>query len=106
AAIAATLSAVFPLFVNLSFTVFSEGPYLTFLLCAVYLALDAFANPSIRNWALAGGAFGCAYLIRQEALAALVFAVITGFLANQSPLFPTPQTPLAPLPSLLILPLP
>src|SRR5215469_13517234 len=106
AAIAAILSAIFPLFVNLSFTVFSEGPYLTFLLCAVYLALDAFANPSIRNWALAGGAFGCAYLIRQEALAALVFAVITGFLANQAALLPRAKNALAALTAFLILALP
>src|SRR5215469_14467196 len=106
AAIAAILAGVFPLFINLSFTVFSEGPYLTVLLCAVYLALNAFPHPSIQNWALAGGAFGLAYLIRQEAVAALVFAVVTGFLANQAAVILRARNALAALTVFFILALP
>ena len=106
AAIAAMLAAGFPLFINLSFTVFSEGPYLTALLCAVYLTLNAFSHPSIKNWALAGAAFGLAYLIRQEAVAALVFAVVTGFLANQDALLPRTRNALAALAVFLLLALP
>src|SRR5712692_4340362 len=39
--IAATLTLLHPVLVNLSFTVFSEGPYTTLLLCAVYLVVRA-----------------------------------------------------------------
>jgi 4-amino-4-deoxy-L-arabinose transferase-like glycosyltransferase len=82
AAIAAALAVVFPLFINLSFTVFSEGPYITVLLTAVYLVLCVFDHPSVLNWALIGGAFGLAYLIRQEAVGPLVIALLLGLLVR------------------------
>jgi hypothetical protein len=84
AAIAAALAVVFPLFVSLSFTVFSEGPYITVLLTAVYLVLRAFDRPSVLNWALVGGMFGLAYLIRQEAVGPLVLALLLGMLAKDA----------------------
>jgi 4-amino-4-deoxy-L-arabinose transferase-like glycosyltransferase len=84
AAIAAIVTTLFPLFINLSFTVFSEGPYATVLLTAAYLALRALDQPSIRNCAITGGAFGTAYLIRQEAVAPLVLAVLIGVIAHDS----------------------
>ena len=86
AAIAAVLTATFPLFINLSFAVFSEGPYITVLLTAVYLVLHAFDHPSALNWSIVGGAFGAAYLIRQEAVAALAFAIVLGLLLRDAAL--------------------
>jgi len=86
AAIAAVLTAAFPLFINLSFTVFSEGPYITVLLTAVYLVLRAFDKPSALNWSIVGGAFGAAYLIRQEAVAPLAFAIVLGLLLRDAAL--------------------
>jgi len=82
AAVAAVVTIVFPLFVSLSFTVFSEGPYATFLVSAVYLALRALEQPSGKNWALVGGAFGMAYLIRQEAVAPFVFTLLIGLVVR------------------------
>src|SRR5215813_4401399 len=61
AAVAAMLITVFPLFVNLSFAVFSEGPYATVLMSTVYLALRALEQPPGKNWLFVGGAFGMAY---------------------------------------------
>jgi 4-amino-4-deoxy-L-arabinose transferase-like glycosyltransferase len=80
--IAAALVVLNPLLVNLSFSVLSEGPYITVLLSAVWVALLAFSRPSISMWCLAGGAFGFAYLIRQEALAALLVALVFGLFAT------------------------
>jgi 4-amino-4-deoxy-L-arabinose transferase-like glycosyltransferase len=84
AAIAAALVVVFPLFINLSFTVFSEGPYITVLLTAVYLVLSAFDHPSVLSWFLVGGAFGSAYLIRQEAVGPLLLALLLGSFARDA----------------------
>lgn len=86
AAIAAALAAVFPLFINLSFTVFSEGPYITVLLTAVYVVLRALDHPSVLSWSLVGGTFGAAYLIRQEAVAPLIFAILLGLFVRDTPL--------------------
>jgi len=84
AVIAAIITVFFPLFVNLSFTVFSEGSYGTVLLTGVYLVLRAFERPSIMNWSLVGGAFGAAYLIRQEAVGPLIIAVLLGLIARDA----------------------
>ena len=86
AVIAAILTVLYPLFVNLSITVFSEGPYATVLLTGVYLVLRAFDRPSIINWSLVGGAFGAAYLIRQEAVGPLFVAVLLGLIAQDAAL--------------------
>jgi 4-amino-4-deoxy-L-arabinose transferase-like glycosyltransferase len=86
AAVAALMTTFFPMLVNLSFTVFSEGPYLTVLLSAVYLALCAFDRPSILSWSLAAGAFGLAYLTRQEAVVPLSVAVLLGLIARDAAL--------------------
>ena len=82
AAVAALMTTLFPMLVNLSFTAFSEGPYITVLLSAVYLALRAFDRPSILSWSLTGGAFGLAYLTRQEAIVPLSVAVLLGLIAR------------------------
>jgi hypothetical protein len=82
AVIAAIITVFYPLFLNLSFTVFSEGPYATVLLTGVYLVLRAYDRPSIMNWSLVGGAFGAAYLIRQEAVGPLFVAVLLGLIAR------------------------
>jgi len=66
AVIASTVTVFYPLFVNLSFAVFSEGPYLTVLLSGIYL-LRTFDRPSLMNWPFLSGGFGLAYLVRQEA---------------------------------------
>lgn len=79
--IAAMLSLLHPLLVHLSFTVFSEGPFFTMLLSAVYIVVRALNQSSTRLWLLAGGAFGLSYLLRAEASAvfgiAVVFALTT-----------------------------
>jgi 4-amino-4-deoxy-L-arabinose transferase-like glycosyltransferase len=82
AMIAAVITVFYPIFVNLSFSVFSEGPYATLLLTAVYLVLRVFDRPSILNWSFVGGAFGIAYLMRQEAVGPLLVAVLLGLLVG------------------------
>jgi 4-amino-4-deoxy-L-arabinose transferase-like glycosyltransferase len=82
AILAAVLAMLHPLFVNLSITVFSEGIYATLLLSAVYLALRAFERPSIKRWSIVGGAFGIAFLLRQEAVLPMAFAVLLGLFAR------------------------
>jgi 4-amino-4-deoxy-L-arabinose transferase-like glycosyltransferase len=76
--VAAILAVFYPLLVNLSFAVKSEGTYITLLLSAVYMVLRALERPSIRIYCLAGGFFGLAYLTRQEAVAPLLIAVFLG----------------------------
>jgi hypothetical protein len=82
AMIAAMLTVVYPLFVNLSFSVFSEGSYATIFLGAVYLVLRVFDRPSILNWSFVGGAFGAAYLTRQEAVGPFLVAIVLGLIAR------------------------
>src|SRR5690348_15105966 len=48
--IAAGLVMLHPLLLHLSFTVFSEGPYITLLLTAAYFAMRALDEPSVGNW--------------------------------------------------------
>jgi 4-amino-4-deoxy-L-arabinose transferase-like glycosyltransferase len=76
--VAAMLTVFFPLFVNLSFAVKSEGTYITLLLSAVYIVLCALDRPSVRIYCLMGLLFGLAYLTRQEAVAPLLIAVFLG----------------------------
>ena len=75
--IAALLVLLHPLLVHLSFTVFSEGPYLTLFLFAVYVSVRALDQSSVRNWLWAGAAFAFAWLLRAEA--SLGFAVAMAF---------------------------
>jgi 4-amino-4-deoxy-L-arabinose transferase-like glycosyltransferase len=81
--IAAFLTALHPLLVNLSFCVLSEAPYATLFLSAVYIVIRALNHPSLRWWSLVGGVFGLAYLLRQEALAALIVAVLFALMATE-----------------------
>jgi dolichyl-phosphate-mannose-protein mannosyltransferase len=78
AILAATFAIVHPLFVNLSIAVFSEGPYITLFLSSAYLALRALDQPSTARWFWVGFTFGAAYLIRQEAVSALVLVLLFG----------------------------
>jgi Dolichyl-phosphate-mannose-protein mannosyltransferase len=103
AEIAAILTVVYPVFVNLSFSVFSEGPYATILLTAVYLVLRAFDRPSILNWSFVGGAFGAAYLMRQEAVAPLLVAVLVGLIAGDDSLLVKAKRALAALAVFMVL---
>ncbi len=80
--VAAMLTMLYPLLVNLSFTVFSEGSYATLLLFAVYVVLRALNNPSMKWWSLVGAAFGFAYLLRAEAVAAFLIAVLFALTAT------------------------
>jgi len=73
---AAFLTLLHPLLVNLSFTTFSEGPYATMLLVAVYVTVLAISQNSTKLWVLVGAAFGFAWLIRAEATAAFAVAVL------------------------------
>ena len=77
------LAVLHPMLVNLSFSVLSEGPYTTLFLSAVYVVVRALNHSSLRLWSLVGGAFGLAYLVRQEALAALLIAVLFALIATE-----------------------
>src|SRR5713226_7789513 len=81
--IAATLTLLHPVLVHLSFTVFSEGPYTTLHLCAVYLVVRALNNSSTKLWLLVGGAFGLSYLLRAEASAVFAIAVLFALTATE-----------------------
>ena len=74
--VAAILTVLHPLLVQLSFSVYSEGPYTALLLCAVYLAIRTLNDCSITQWLWMGGAFGLSYLLRAEATALFVIAVL------------------------------
>jgi 4-amino-4-deoxy-L-arabinose transferase-like glycosyltransferase len=78
--IAATLSVLHPLLVYLSFAVYSEGPYYTILLSAVYVVVWALDQYSTRLWLLVGVAFGLSYLIRAEASPIFAIAVLLGII--------------------------
>jgi hypothetical protein len=80
--IAAILALLHPLLIHLSFTVFSEGPYTTLLLSAIYFALRAVQQSSIRNWLLVGAAFGAAWLLRAEASVAFAIALLFALMAT------------------------
>jgi 4-amino-4-deoxy-L-arabinose transferase-like glycosyltransferase len=84
--VAAALTILHPLLVNLSFTVWSEGPYMTLLLTAVYLVLRALERSTTWIWALSGLIFGLAYLIRPEAVATMLLAVVFGLAATEGSL--------------------
>jgi Dolichyl-phosphate-mannose-protein mannosyltransferase len=77
--IAAALTLLHPVLIALSVTVFSEGPYLTLLMCSVYATLRVLNISSVRPWIFMGGAFGLSYLIRAEAVAAFAIAVLFAF---------------------------
>ena len=79
--IAALLTILHPLLVSLSLTGFSEGPYTTLLLSAVYVTVRAIDHPSTKLWSFVGAAFGLAYLLRAEAVAAFLIAVGFAFAA-------------------------
>src|SRR5713101_291215 len=81
--IAAALALLHPLLVHLSFTVFSEGPYTTLFLSAVYFVVRALNDSSIGSWLLVGGAFGLTYLVRAEATAAFVIALLFALAATE-----------------------
>ena len=81
--IAALLTVLHPLLVNLSFTALSEGPYITLLLSAVYVGVRALNHSSTKMWSLVGAAFGLAYLLRAEAVALLLIAVVFAFTATK-----------------------
>ena len=85
--IAAILVVLHPLLLHLSFMVYSEGPYATLLLSAIYLVVRALDNPSNKAWMLAGGAFALSYLIRAEALAAFVIAVLFALAATTGDIY-------------------
>jgi hypothetical protein len=82
AVIAALLTMLHPLLVNLSFTGYSEGPYITLLLAATYVVVRALNYPSNGAWVLVGAIFGLAYLLRAEAVAIFLVAVLFGFAAT------------------------
>jgi 4-amino-4-deoxy-L-arabinose transferase-like glycosyltransferase len=81
--IAAILTVPHALLVNLSFTVFSEGPYTTAFLSAAYLVLLALRHPSTRLWSLVGAAFGLTWLLRAEASAAFAIALLFALTATE-----------------------
>jgi len=81
--IAAALTLLHPLLVQLSFSVYSEGPYATLVLCAVYLVVRALNDSSTTKWLLVGGAFGLSYLLRAEATAVFAIAVVFALIATE-----------------------
>ena len=81
--IAALLIMLHPLLLRLSFMVYSEGPYATFLLTAIYLSIRALQNSSARAWMLAGAAFAFCYLLRAEAFAGFAIAMLFALAATE-----------------------
>jgi len=81
--IAALLTILHPLLVNLSFTAFSEGPYITLLLSAVYLVVRFLNHSSTWVWLSVGAALGLAYLLRAEAVAPFLIAVVFALTATK-----------------------
>src|SRR5260370_16053691 len=84
--IAAALALLHPLLVHLSFTVFSEGPYTTLFLTAVYCVVRALNDSSTRNWLLVGTVFGLSYLVRTEATPGFGIALLFAFSATEADL--------------------
>lgn len=82
ALIAAALTVLHPLLVYLSFMVYSEGPYSAIFLTAMYLGVRALDESSIKLWLSMGAAFGLAYLLRTEAVAAFVISLLFTLFAN------------------------
>ena len=79
---AALIAACHPLFIGLSISVLSEGPYATLLLSAVYVVLRGLDERSTtKDWCLVGATFGLAYLVRQEAVLPLLIAVFFALVA-------------------------
>ena len=81
--IAAILTLLHPLLLHLSFMVYSEGPYATLLLSAIYVVVRALNDSSTRLWMLVGGAFALCYLLRAEAVAAFAIAVLFALTATE-----------------------
>lgn len=79
ARIAGLLTAIHPLFVTLSTAVFSEAPFLTLLMTAVYFGLRCVESPRPAAGVGAGMFAGLAYLTRPEAL--LYVPVLLGAMA-------------------------
>jgi 4-amino-4-deoxy-L-arabinose transferase-like glycosyltransferase len=80
--VAALLTVLHPLLVNLSFATYSEGPYMTLLLSATYVVVRALNHSSTGAWLLVGTMFGLAYLLRAEAAAAFLIAVMFALTAT------------------------
>lgn len=104
--IAAILVVLHPLLVNLSFSVLSEAPYTTAFLTAVYAVVRALNHPSIKAWLLVGGAFGLAYLVRQEAVAALLIAMLFALIVPEGGLATRGKRALAAIALFLVFALP
>ena len=81
--IAAGLVLLHPLSIYLSFMVYSEGPYATLLLFAVYLVIRAIEDPSIKRWLAIGAAFGICYLVRAESLAVFAISLVFALVATK-----------------------
>jgi 4-amino-4-deoxy-L-arabinose transferase-like glycosyltransferase len=81
--VAALLAVLHPLLVNLSFATYSEGPYMTLLLSATYIVVRALNHSSTGAWLLVGAMFGLAYLLRAEAAAAFLIAVMFALTATE-----------------------
>jgi 4-amino-4-deoxy-L-arabinose transferase-like glycosyltransferase len=80
--IAAVLSLLHPLLIHLSFTVFSEGPYATLFLSAIYMTVRALQQYSTRSWFLVGFTFGLTWLLRAEASMGFAIAVLFALLSG------------------------
>ena len=82
--VAALLTVLHPLLVMLSFANYSsEGPYITLLLSATYVVVRALNHSSTGAWLLVGSVFGLAYLLRAEAAAAFLIAVMFALTATE-----------------------
>lgn len=77
AAIAAgVLIALNPLLVGYSVGVYTETPYMLFMLCGVYFGLRALEFSGLRHPMLCGLFFGLAYLTRPEGIAFVAIAAV------------------------------
>lgn len=75
AVIAGWLTALHPVLIYYSTTVYCEPLFLSLIATAIYLSTRAADNPTAGNASLSGMAYGLAYLVRPEALTFAVIAV-------------------------------
>jgi 4-amino-4-deoxy-L-arabinose transferase-like glycosyltransferase len=72
----AALVALHPYLVSISTGVNCEPTYYAILFTAIYLSMRASDNPSLSAIAICGALYGLAYLVRQEALAFMITALL------------------------------
>ena len=80
--IAALVTALHPLLIALSAAVYSEGPYLTFVMGGIYCGLKIAYSKHLKYSIFAGICFGLAYLTRPEAVMLPFVLIVVSFIVR------------------------